>query len=188
MVKIAPGNLTLRNRLVDKYLRVGKFDQAIEELVVQSRMLHRVERTPDAIAAVHRAIEIATMVGDWDKVDHLYELMIRLNPDDSSIRHFAVATYVQHGRTQEALAQLREIARVAQERDNPDEAIAASHQMLALAPDDPSTYHQLAELLLSIEEYGQAERVYRRLAVLVPDDPSITAKQSAIAAMARSRR
>jgi tetratricopeptide (TPR) repeat protein len=187
MLRLSPGNLTLRNRLVDKYLRTGQFDEAINQLVFQARLLHRANRTNDALPPMHRAIEIATMVGEWRKVEHLHRLMISFDPHDTAIRHSAVATYIQHGRTDAALDQLREIVRIARERNDPDEAIAASHQMLALAPDEPSTYHQLGELLLSIEEYGQAERVYKRLAALTPDDPAITAKRSAIAAMARNR-
>jgi hypothetical protein len=59
--------------------------------------------------------------------------------------------------------------------------------MLALAPNDPAPYHQLGELLIAIQEYGQADRVYRRLGVIAPDDPVVKAKRSAIAALSRAR-
>lgn len=188
MLRLNPGNLTLRNQLVDKLLRIGRFDEAIKHLVTQARLLHKAGRTQDAEQPAHRAIEIATMTGDWDTVHKLHRLMISFDPKDTNIRHSAVATYVQHGRTSEAIAQLRDIVSIARSKNDLDEAIAASHQLLALNPDDPDAYHQLGELLVSIGEYGQADRVYRRLAALVPDDPSINAKRTAIAAMAKNRK
>jgi tetratricopeptide (TPR) repeat protein len=185
MIRIAPGNLSLLNRLVEAYLRRGRFVEAIELLVIQGRVLHHAGRIQDALVPMRRAIEIATMVGDWNRVEKLHLLMIEFDPDDTSIRHAAVTTYVQYGKTDQALRLLREIVNIAVVNEDPDQAIAALHQMLALAPNEPSTFHRLGELLASIGGYSQAERVYRRLATLVPDDPAVRAKRQALAAMAR---
>jgi tetratricopeptide (TPR) repeat protein len=188
MIRIAPGNLRLRARIVDNCLKVGRFDQAIEQLVAQGRMYHKAGKLSEAEPPVHRAIEIATMTTDWDKVDKLHRLLISFAPEETRLRHSAVTTYVQYGRTQDAIDQLRKIVSIARKQNDLDEAIAASHQMLALGPDDPATYHQLGELLVAIQEYNQADRVYRRLANLVPDDHAVKAKRSAIAALTRSRK
>jgi tetratricopeptide (TPR) repeat protein len=187
MIRLLPGNLRLRDRLVDTQLKTGDFDGAIEQLVLQAKLLHRAGRNSETNAPIHRALDIATMTSRWDVVEKLHKLMISFAPDDTGIRHAAVATYVQYGRIDAALDQLREIAKIAKKQKDPDEAIAAYHQMLALAPDEPSTYHHLGELLVSIGEYGQAERVYKRLSVLTPDEPAVRAKLSAISALARSR-
>jgi hypothetical protein len=61
MIRIAPENLSLRNRLVDAYLRRGRFVEAIERLVMQGRILHHAGRIQDALVPMRRAIEIATM-------------------------------------------------------------------------------------------------------------------------------
>jgi tetratricopeptide (TPR) repeat protein len=187
MIKLAPGNVRLRSRAVENCLKIGRFEQAIEQLVTQGRLYHKAGRTSEAEAPIHRAIEIATMTNDWAKVDQLHHLLISFSPEETRLRHAAVTTYVQHGRTSDALEQLREIVRIARHRNDLDEAIAASHQMLALDPDEPATYHQLGELLVSIQEYGQADRVYRRLANLVPHDKAVQAKRSAIAALTKAR-
>jgi tetratricopeptide (TPR) repeat protein len=187
MVKLVPGNVRLRQRIVENCLKIGKFNQAIDQLVLQGRLLHKVGKVSEAETPVHRAIEIATMTSEWDTVKKLHRLLISFDPDDTRLRHSAVTTYVQHGHTSEALDQLREIVRIARKHNDLDEGIAASHQMLALDPNDPATYHQLGELLVSIQEYNQADRVYRRLATLVPDDHAVKAKRSAIAALTRSR-
>ena len=187
MVKLVPGNVQIRNRIVDNCLKVGRFEEAINQLVMQGRLLHKAGKVQQAETPVHRAIEIATMTSDWENVKKLHRLLISFAPEDTRLRHSAVTTYVQHGHTQEAINQLREIVRIARKQNDMDEAIAASHQMLALDPNDPSIYHQLGELLVSIQEYNQADRVYRRLANLVPDDHAVKAKRSAIAALTRSR-
>ncbi len=187
MIRLVPGNIRLRARIVDNCLKIGSFDKAIEQLVMQGRLLHKAGRLSEAEPPIHRAIEIATMTNDWDNVHKLHRLLISFAPDETRMRHAAVATYVQYGRTNEAMDQLREIVRISRKQNEMDEAIAASHQMLALDPEDPATYHQLGELLVSIQEYHQADRVYRRLARLAPDDNAVKAKRSAIAALTRAR-
>ncbi len=187
MIRLAPGNIRLRAQVVENCLKIGKFEQAIDQLVMQGRLFHKAGRLTDAERPIHRAIEIATMTSDWDKVSKLHRLLISFSPDETRLRHSAVATYVQYGRTSEAMSQLREIVRIARKHNDLDEAIAASHQMLALDPNDPATYHQLGELLVSIQEYNQADRVYRRLSALAPDDHAVKAKRSAIAALTRAR-
>jgi tetratricopeptide (TPR) repeat protein len=187
MIRLVPGNIKLRARAVENFLKVGRFDQAIDQLVMQGRLLHKAGKLTEAEPPIHRAIEIATMTSDWDKVHKLHKLLISFSPDETRLRHAAVATYVQYGHTQEAMNQLREIVHIARKHNNMDEAIAASHQMLALDPNDPATYHQLGELLVSIQEYKQADRVYRRLANIAPDDHAAKAKRAAIAALTKTR-
>lgn len=187
MIRLVPGNIRLRARVVENCLKIGRFDQAIDQLVMQGRLFHRAGRLTDAEPPIHRAIEISTMTNDWEKVNKLHRLLISFAPEETRLRHAAVATYVQYGHTSEAMDQLREIVRIARKHNDMDEAIAASHQMLALDPNDPATYHQLGELLVSIQEYNQADRVYRRLGNLVPDDQAVKAKRSAIAALTRAR-
>jgi Flp pilus assembly protein TadD len=88
------------------------------------------------------------------------------------------------GSVEKATEQLREVVRIALQMQDPDEAVAALHQIIGLAPAEASAYHKLGEVLTSLGEYAQAERVYRRLAAFTPDDPVLTAKQSALAALA----
>ncbi|MEX2425884.1 MAG: tetratricopeptide repeat protein [Thermomicrobiaceae bacterium] len=187
MIRLIPGNIHLRARYVDNCLKIGKFEPAIDQLVMQARLLQKAGKLGDAEPPIHRAIEVATMTNNWEQVSKLHRLLISFAPEETRLRHAAVTTYVQYGRTSEAMHQLREIVRIARKQNDLDEAIAASHQMLALDPNDPATYHQLGELLISIQEYGQADRVYRRLGTLAPDDTTVKAKRSAIAALTRSR-
>ena len=185
MVRIAPSHLPLRERLVDIHLKRGRLAEALRELFTLAQLLERHGRVAEAIAHLRRAAEIATLMGDWEKVEPIYGYMIRLAPEDIGLRHAAAATFVQHGRIAEAKAQLQEVFRIARTQEDYDEAIAALHQIIALDPTDLTPYHRLGEILAAVGEYGQAERVYGRLAQLAPDDPAIKAKQAALAALAK---
>lgn len=185
MVQIAPGNASLRRRLSDGYIQRGQITEAVAELFILAQLLERKNLVGEATTQLQRAAEIATLTGEWAKVNHIYKYMTRLQPDDIGLRHAAAATYIQHGRIDQAVEQLQEVVRIAVVAEDPDEAIAALHQIIALMPRDTDSYHKLGELLASIGEFGQAERVYRRLAGLLPDDPAVKAKQSALAALAR---
>ena len=187
MVRIAPNHLPLRERLVEVHLKRGRLAEALRELFTLAQLLERYGRAAEAIAHLRRAAEIATLTGDWEKVEPIYDYMIRLAPEDIGLRHAAAATFVQHGRIAEAKAQLQDVVKIASTQEDYDEAIAALHQIIALDPADPTPYHRLGEILAAVGEYGQAERVYGRLAQLVPDDPAIKAKQAALAALAKGQ-
>ncbi|MDI3340211.1 MAG: tetratricopeptide repeat protein [Sphaerobacter sp.] len=187
MVRLAPGRIALRERLVESYLQRGKVAEALSELFLLAQLVERRGRAGEARTYLRRAAEIATLTGAWQQVEAIYTHMIRLAPDDLEVRHAAAAAFLQHGRIADAKAQLQEAVRIALDHGDPDEAIAALHQTIALDPADPVPYHRLGELLAAVGEYGQAERVYRRLAQLLPDDPSVKAKQAALAALARGQ-
>jgi len=74
------------------------------------------------------------------------------------------------GRVKEAVEEQRMIAQICLQSDNTQEAIAALHQVIGLAPEDTRAYFQLASVLSSINEYGQAYRLYQRILRLEPDN------------------
>lgn len=187
MVRIAPNHLSLREHLVEVYLKRGRVSEALGELFILAQLMERKARTAEAIAQLRRAAEIATLTGEWGKVEPIYAYMIRLAPEDIGLRHAAAATFVQHGRVDEAKAHLQEVVRITVAQEDYDEAIAALHQIIALDPADLGPYHRLGELLAAVGEYRQAERVYGRLVQLAPDDPAVKAKQAALAALARGQ-
>src|SRR5690606_24409520 len=115
-----------------------------------------------------RAAEIASTIGNIERGNQLFEMAINVDPAREGVRHAAVAFYLQTGSIDRATDQLREVVRIALDQDDRDEAVAALHQIIALAPQDPGAYHRLGEVLTSLGEYRQAERVYRRLATIVP--------------------
>jgi tetratricopeptide (TPR) repeat protein len=179
-----PQNVEMKLKLIDGYTQRGIPSEAVRELRLLGDLYLRRDRMPDAAAAYIRGAEIASTTGACPDAMDLYERGINADPDNVPTRHSAVAFYIMNGAVDKATEQLREIVRIALASDDPDEAVAALHQIIGLSPADAAAYHRLGEILTSLGEYAQAERVYRRLGVFTPDDPVLAAKQSALAALA----
>lgn len=186
ILQISPGNLRLRGRLIDEFMKRGRLQEAVQERWTQAQILERAGRGDDAIEQLRRAIDIASILGDWKKLESIVQQMIRIRPDNLDVRHSAATTFIGYGQIKLAIEQLWAAVEISSKSDDPDETIAALHQIIALGPNEIDAYHKLGEVLAAVGEYAQAERVYRRLSSLVPDDPAIQAKQSALAAMANS--
>ncbi len=184
ILQIAPGNLRLRARLIDEYLKKGMLLESVQERWTQAQILERAGRSDDAIDQLRQALDVSSMLGDWKKLENIIRMMVRIRPDDLDVRHSAATKFIEYGQIQLAIEQLWAAVEIGGRSDDPDESIAALHQIIALGPQQLDAYHKLGEALASVGEYAQAERVYRRLSTLVPDDPAIQAKQSALAAMA----
>jgi len=179
-----PENIEIKQMLIDVYLRRGILDEALRELEIVASLKHDNMDIDGAIAAYTRAAEIACAMGNFALGNELYDRGVSADPDNVPVRHAAVAFYLQTGAVDRAVEHLREIVRIALAEQDPDEAVAALHQIIGLAPDDASSYHKLGEVLTAMGEYKQAERVYRRLSDLAPNDPVLQAKQSALAVLA----
>lgn len=177
-------NVEIKQMLIDVYLRRGILDEALRELELVAALKHDNMDIDGAIAAYTRAAEIACAMGNFALGNELYDRGVSADPDNVPVRHAAVAFYLQTGAVDRAVEHLREIVRIALAEQDPDEAVAALHQIIGLAPDDPASYHKLGEVLTAMGEYKQAERVYRRLSDLAPNDPVLQAKQSALAVLA----
>jgi tetratricopeptide (TPR) repeat protein len=187
ILRIVPGNLRMRKRLVDELMKRGMLAEAVVEFRAQAEILERANRRDDAVTQLARGVQIAATLRDWSTVEEFYDHMLRLNPDDIDLRHGAVTTFLESGRVELAVKQLWDIVTISIGRNDSDASVAALHQIIALSPNDTTAFHRLGEILASIGEYAQAERVYRRLAVHLPEDPAVKAKQSALAALARDQ-
>lgn len=182
-----PANVEIKAKLIEGYLRRGVLDEAVRELdLIGNQYLDR-NRTADAVAAFTRAAEVASTIGDIAQGNSLFDKAVDADPDNVPVRHAAVAFYLQTGSIEHATDQLREVVRIALVADDRDEAVAALHQIIALAPQGADAYHTLGEVLTSLGEYTQAERVYRRLSTFSPHDPVLEAKKSALAVLAAAQ-
>jgi tetratricopeptide (TPR) repeat protein len=179
-----PNNAEMKLKLIEGYVQRGIPEEAVRELRLLGDLYLSRERHADAATAYVRGAEIASTTGSFRRAMDLFDRAVAADPDNVGVRHAAVAFYIMNGAVDKATQQLREVVRVALQNNDPDEAVAALHQIIGLAPSDASAYHRLGEVLTSMGEYAQAERVYRRLAAFTPDDPVLLAKQSALAALA----
>jgi tetratricopeptide (TPR) repeat protein len=95
--------------------------------------------------------------------------------------------YVQSGCNSEAVEGERSLADLFIHEGRTDEAIAALHQLLALAPEDVPAHYALAKQLTALGEYGQAARLYGRLIRLDPKNDRLTVMKSEMERMAVER-
>lgn len=179
-----PNNAEMKVKLIEGYTQRGIPDEAVRELRALGDLYVSRERGADAAMAYVRGAEIASTTGSFRRAMDLFDRAVAADPDNVGVRHAAVAFYIMNGAIDRATQQLREVVRIAVDSSDLDEAVAALHQIVGLAPSDAAAYHRLGEVLTSLGEYAQAERVYRRLAAFTPDDPVLAAKQSALSALA----
>jgi thioredoxin-like negative regulator of GroEL len=187
MSDAVPNNHEIKAMLIESYIQRGIPVEAIRELGLLGDIYIKRRRNADATAAYVRGAEIAATTGSTAQAIDLFDRAVTADPDNVGTRHAAVAFFIMNGAVEKATPQLWQIVRVAMAEDDPDEAVAALHQLIALAPTDPSAFHKLGEVLTSLGEYAQAERVYRRLAAFTPDDPVLIAKQAALSALAAEK-
>jgi tetratricopeptide (TPR) repeat protein len=110
---------------------------------------------------------------------------VRLAPRDIDTRQQLVNMYIMSGKTADAVEAERGLADIHIQDGQVEGAIAALHQLLALAPEDIKAHHSLAQQLVSIGEYGQAARLYGRLARLEPENDRNPILQEEMQRMAR---
>jgi tetratricopeptide (TPR) repeat protein len=183
MSQLAPNNIKVKSRLIDSYLQRGFVAEARAELVQRADLEERSGLIKDAISSLQRAADLSWTIGLADETFALYDRVIALAPDEVDHRHGLVTLYLQMGRINEAAAHQRAVVDISLRQDRRHEAIAALHQVIGLTPDDMSAYYQLGELLASIGEYLQAEKVYRRVVSMNPGDAIAQAKVAAMASL-----
>ena len=183
MSQLAPTNIKVKSRLVDAYLQRGFVAEARAELVQRADLEERAGKTADAIVSLQRAADLSWTLGFPQESFNLYDRILALDAEDVGNRSALVNLYLQVGRLSEAAEHQRVVVDIALRNGRKHEAIAALHQVIGLTPDDMTAYYQLGEALSTMGEYHQAEKVYRRIVLMNPDDAVAQAKATAMAAL-----
>lgn len=170
MARLAPSNLAVHKRLSHLYIRRGYIEKGLEELDTLSELAHKRGQIEEAVRALQQMAEVYWTMGRHDRAYQVYDRIVQLAPDDISARQQLVNLHILAGRLADALEEQRTIARIALRKKDTETAVAALHQVLALDPQERWALRQLADLLASIGEHGQALRLYRRLIRLEPDN------------------
>jgi tetratricopeptide (TPR) repeat protein len=182
-----PDNAEIKSMLVDAYRKRGVLDEAMRELELLGDLQARNNEGAAAAQSYGSAAEIAWATGSFRRGSDLYEKATSIDGDNIAVRHAAAAYFLQVGSIEQAIQNLKEIVRISLAAHDLDEAVASLHQIIGLIPEEPDAYLKLGEVLTTMGEYGQAERVFRRLSVLLPNDPVLLAKQSALAVLAATQ-
>lgn len=187
MSALAGNHLAVKARLADRFLHRGFPDEALREYDAIATIHEQAGRHDEAAEALRQAAELAWMLSQRDDAFAFYDRALALAPENIGLRQAYINVLLQGGRQAEAAEQQRAIARACWDRRQIPETIAALHQAIVLDPHDTGSYNRLGEALAAVGEYTQAERVYRRLIRLTPDDPLAQARQAAMATLAKER-
>ncbi|HEX2910940.1 MAG TPA: tetratricopeptide repeat protein [Chloroflexia bacterium] len=168
MAELAPNNMGVKDKLSEVYLKRGMIDAGLKELDELAELQRKNGRLKDAVRTLQRAAETYWMMGKMDPAYELYDRIVRISPGDVEARQQLVNRHLMSGRVADAVEEQRTIAQICLQSNNTQEAIAALHQVIGLAPEDMRAYFQLANVLSSTNEHYQAYRLYQRVLRLDP--------------------
>ena len=186
MARLAPSNIPVRRKLADIYLKRGMLDQGLAELELLSNLQRKEGLVKDAVQTLQRASDIYLTMGHHTEAYAVYAQIVRMAPGDVDARQQLINLYIQTGRLADAAHEQKDLAEICLAQGMVQPAIAALHQLIALAPQDPYGYYALAEVLASGGEYGQAARLYNRLRRLEPDNPKLGPLQAEMQRLAEA--
>ncbi len=170
MVRLAPNKIEVHDKLSQVYLQRGLIPDGLQELDDLAELQRKNGRLKDAVRSLQKAAEINRMMGDQNKSYELYDRIVRISPGDIEARQQLVNLYIMTGRFKDAGNEQRTIATICLQNNQIQEAIAALHQVISLSPEDTRAYFQLAEVLTTAGEFGQAYKLYIRILRLESDN------------------
>ncbi len=178
-LKLAPNNIAIKSRHAQLQLRRGYLEEGLASLDELAELQRKQGQLKDAVQSIQQAADVYWTLGQVDKAAELYNKIVHIAPNDTEARQHLVSFNILSLRTKEAIEQLREIARLSIQQRDFEEAIASYHQVIALDQKDTNAYEALADVLMRVNEYGQAVRVYKQLSKLLPGDDRVEALQNA---------
>lgn len=134
LVEMAPDDIRLRQKWAEVCARAGEEDQALESYEQVARYYEKNNLLPRAAA--------------------VYKQMLRLRPEDTSLRRRFADLQLKVGLTGDALAQLRHIVQQCQQQGQHTESLRICRRMLELDPDNVGIWLQLLEQL---QQQGDTE-------------------------------
>ena len=188
MTLLAPSNIAIRQRLSEIYLKRGLIDQGLNELDTLADLQQKSGMLKDAVRSLQQAAEIQWMMSKQQAAYDIYDRITRISPNDVEARQQLINLHIQAGRLGDAVKEQKAIARICMQQGNLQEAEAALHQVIGLAPEDTEAYYALGKLLTVKQEFGQAAKLYARLTRLNPADHQVPILQAEMTRRAAEKR
>jgi tetratricopeptide (TPR) repeat protein len=162
-LKLAPGNITIGERLARLYIRRGYPDKGVEGLLRVAELQRKEGQIKDAVTSLQQAAEIRWMQGKQEETLSIYDRIVQVAPQDVEARQWRAIMYTLVSRTAEAIAEKKEIVNILAQRQDYDNAIAELHQIIGLNTNDLDAYYMLGDMLMRRGEYTQALNLYHRM-------------------------
>jgi tetratricopeptide (TPR) repeat protein len=170
MCAMAPSEPMPHAELGDIYINWGMLDEGLSELRTQVELHLRIGQTNEAAKALQRIASIYWDMGNHTESLGAFRQVIQLVPEDMQARMEMVQYALQAGRRDEAAQHQSVIARHYFASRQTKEAVAALQQLIAMDKRNFEAYDLLGQTYSDVGEYEQAQRVYRNLAKVDPDN------------------
>jgi tetratricopeptide (TPR) repeat protein len=168
MAALAPENRGVRLRLADLYLKLGMSQEGLAQLNLLAELQLKAGLQRDSMATYQRSASLYYTLGEQQRGINICERIVHIAPRDLGARDQLINMYVQSGKIKEAIANSKILADMFIQEGRIADAVAALHQLVALSPFDVEVHYLLANQLLAIGRYHEAERLYARLEKLEP--------------------
>lgn len=170
MCTMAPQEAMPHGELGDIYINWGMLDEGLSELRTQAELHLRAGQTDETARVLQRIASIYWDMGNHEESMSAFRQVVQLNPNDMQARMEMVQYCLQAGRRDEATQHQSVIARHYFASHQTKEAVAALQQLIAMDKLNFEAYDLLGQTYSEVGEYEQAQRVYRNLAKVDPDN------------------
>ncbi len=179
-VQAAPAVPSVREQFADCLLDDGKLEEGIRELMEATDLYRKQGRRAEAITPLLRVAQTYEAIDDMANTVSTYDLLLRLAPDNASIRQHFINFSLARGRREVAVRTLRALTEFFLGRHNVSQAIASLTQLISLQPDERWGYAALADLLVEQGAREQAIKVYERFVHHHPEDTAMRDRLQAV--------
>ena len=170
MVHMAPEDPRAHDELADIYINRGLLDEGIAELRLLTNIYQRRNQRERAGQTLDRIGNIYAEMGNPEEALINLRRAVEFAPQSLELLREVVGFCLQLGRSSEAVQYQVIIARHYFDTHQVKEAVAALQQLITIDRNNYEAYDLLGQTYQSVGEYEQANRVYRNLAKVNPDN------------------
>jgi tetratricopeptide (TPR) repeat protein len=166
IVKVAPMNLSIRNRLIDQLSSRGQVDEAIGEYLDLADIYYRLAELDQARKTYTTALRQAQQGGanrawtvkllqrmadidmqrlDWRQALRIFEQLRTLEPDDMLVRESLIDLNIRLNQTEQAAAELENCMQHLEQNGRQEDAILLLEGMLKNNPSQSMLHWSLAD-------------------------------------------
>jgi tetratricopeptide (TPR) repeat protein len=188
MMAMAPNDPVPPGELGGLYISWGMLDEGLSALRTQAEIYLRNSQAAQAARVLQHIASIYWDMGNQEEALSALRQAVQMVPEDMLARTEMVKYCLQANHRDEATFHQSVIARSYFASDQTKEAVAALQQWIAIDKTNFEAYDLLGKTYSKVGEFEQAQRVYRNLAKLDPDNPIAFERMQQLQQEQRARR
>lgn len=176
-LKIAPMDISLREKLIEMLLEANMIDQAIEQYIAAADVYYQLAQVDQAIAQYNQALHyvssgdpsrqwernILHRIGDihmqrveWTEALRVYRRIKRLDPEDERARGYLADLHLKLGQRDQALRELDELIDFCTTHRQLQKVLPVLQEFTLSEPQDLALHMRLAKLYVDLQMKDEA--------------------------------